>query len=77
MPGSKIPVLEVERFDFTKDGRGLIIPWDSDNLSVVSWTSGSEPSGNAAAGWLRIRYTSGSTYGPTGATLYAPLYSSV
>ena len=77
MPGSKIPVLEVERLSLTRDGRGLIFPWDADNLHIKNWTAGTHPSGVAAAGWVRLRYTSGSTYGPTGSSLYIPLYSSV
>jgi len=77
MTGSDIPVLEIEKLTLTKDGRGLIIPWDADNLHVVAGTAGSSPSANATAGWLRIRYTSGSTYGATGSTLYAPLYASL
>ena len=74
---SKIPVLETERFSLKRDGRGLIFPWDADNLEVKAWTTGYEPSGTAASGWLRVRYISGSTYGPTGSTLYVPLYKTV
>ena len=76
MPGSKIPVLEVERLDLTRDGRGLIFPWDADNLDVRSFST-TIPASSQANGWLRIRYTSGSTYGPTGSTMYIPLYTSI
>jgi len=76
MPGSYIPVLEVERFDLTKDGRGLIVPQDGSNLQAQSYST-TIPASSNAAGWLRVRYTSGSTYGPTGSTLYIPLYSSI
>jgi len=77
MAGAKIPVLEIERLSLDKDGRGLILPLDGNNLNVTVWTTAGDPSGTTANGWLRFRYTSGSTYGATGATLYAPLYSSI
>ena len=71
---SKIPVLETERFSLKIDGRGLIVPQDGTNLNVAGWTAGYDPSGVVATGWLRVRYISASTYGPTGSTLYIPLY---
>ena len=76
MPGAKIPVLESERFDITRDGRGIIIPWDADNLHVLT-ANAVAPCSGGCNGWLRIRYVSGSTYGPTGSTMYVPLYSTI
>ena len=73
---SKIPVLETERFSLKRDGRGLIIPWDEDNLAVIDCAAVA-PCSSSCNGWLRVRYTSGSTYGPTGSTMYIPLYSTI
>lgn len=73
MPGSKIPVLEVERLGLTDDGRGLIFYNDGTNVYKGSWggkTSG-KFSGSADA-WVKVHFISGSTYGPTGASLYIP-----
>jgi len=76
MTGSKIPILEVEKLTLTRDGRGLIVPHDGDNLYLGTFTT-TFPASSATAGWLRVRYTSGSTYGATGSTLYMPLYTSI
>lgn len=41
MPGSKIPVLEIERLGISKDGRGLIAYNDATNMVIQSaspWT---------------------------------------
>ncbi len=101
MPGSKIPVLEVERLSLTKDGRGLVAYNDATNTVVQSaspWTCSaylvsSTASSQAAdpsifkytsgrpcfptassMGWWKIHYVSGSTYGPTGASCYIPVF---
>jgi len=76
MVGSKIPVLEVERLSIDKDGRGLILPLEGDNISIGEYIT-TIPASSSAAGWVRVRYTSGSTYGATGSTLYLPLYTSI
>lgn len=93
MPGSKIPVLEVERIGLTEDGRGIVLYNDATNLVVQSaspWTgisiSGVEGATDAGGtflpvassmGWLKIHYVSGSTYGPTGASCYIPVFRSL
>ncbi len=86
MPGSKIPVLEVERLGLTEDGRGIVLYNDATNLLIQSaspWTGISSQSAGAlkkffpaasSMGWLKIHYVSSSTYGPTGATCYIPVY---
>ena len=90
MPGSKIPVLEVERLGLSEDGRGLVLYNDATNFVVQSaspWTCGAYMHSSTSVltdrgclpvassmGWLKIHYVSGSTYGPTGATCYIPVF---
>lgn len=90
MPGSKIPVLEIEKLKITEDGRGIILWNDATNLVVQSatpWTSGAYPYSSTSAktdksllptassmGWLKVHYISGSVYGATGATCYIPVF---
>jgi len=87
MPGSKIPVLEIENLTITKDGRGIVLYDDGDNVNLgESWTGiSSNAAGStkyffpalSSSGWVGVHIVSGSTYGPTGATYYIPLYSNV
>lgn len=86
MPGAKIPVLEIENLFLKEDGRGLILYQDDTNFAVKStspWTGISSQSvGNSrkffpaasSMGWLKVHYISSTTYGPTGATAYIPLF---
>lgn len=90
MVGSKIPVLEVERLGITEDGRGIVLYNDATNFVVQSatpWaTTAYDQSGASirtdhaclptasSMGWIKIHYVSGSTYGPTGATGYIPVF---
>lgn len=86
MPGSKIPVLEIEKLDITKSGRGLVLSNDAVNLLIGSsspWTGISSQSAGASKkflpaasslGWLKIHYISSSTYGATGAAAYIPVF---
>jgi hypothetical protein len=82
--GVKIPVLEVEKFKVKKEGIGFRF-YDSGRLHN-DWT-GCSPTGGAgpapvrkflyapsSAGWLKVHVVSGSTYGPTGASYYIPLF---
>ncbi len=75
MVGAKIPVLEIEKFKLSEDGRGFIVYNDGTNCGLGTWTNAYTPSTAACLGWLKIHYVSGSTYGPTGAAAYIPLYS--
>ena len=73
--GSKIPVLESERFIISDDGRGLIFYNDGTNVYKASWdgkTAG-KFSGSADA-WMKVHFISGSSFGPTGAALYIPCW---
>lgn len=90
MPGAKIPVLEVERIGLTEDGRGLVVYNDATNFVVQSaspWSCTAYDQSGASTrtdhaclpaasslGWLKIHYVSGSTYGPTGAAAYIPVF---
>jgi len=90
MPGSKLPVLEVERIGLTEDGRGIVMYNDATNFVIKSATPWSctayNQSGTSALtdraclpvasslGWLKIHYVSGSTYSATGATAYIPVF---
>lgn len=86
MVGSKIPVLEIEKLKITEDGRGIIFRNDATNLVIQSASPWTGISSNAVGGsnkffpaassmgWLKVHYISGSTYGPTGAACYIPLY---
>jgi hypothetical protein len=86
--GVYIPVLEVEKFKIKTDGIGFRFH-DSGRLHQ-DWV-GYSCSGSVAtaktgiprflvaassSGWLKIHVVSGSTYGPTGASYYIPLFSS-
>jgi len=92
MPGSKIPVLEIEKLKLTRDGRGIEVYNDGNNLIKSRvWLglhgSGSKSSGCSASprfliaasssGWLKIHMISGSTYGVTGATYFIPVFNDV
>lgn len=86
MPGSKIPVLEVERLGLTEDGRGLVVYNDATNFVIQAaspWTGVSSQSAGSSKkflpaasslGWWKVHYVSGSTYGATGATAYVPVF---
>ena len=86
MVGSKIPVLEIERLGITEDGRGFVLYNDATNMVIQSGSPWTGISSNvvgarkkffptaSSMGWLKIHYVSGSTYGPTGATCYIPVY---
>lgn len=86
MPGSKIPVLEIERLGLTEDGRGIVLYNDATNLLIDSASPWTGPSSTAigatkqffpaasSMGWLKLHYVSGSIYGPTGASCYIPIY---
>lgn len=78
MVGAKIPVLEIEKLKLTEDGRGLIFYNDGTNCDVTTWSSGVNTSGSSttkAAGWIKIHYVSGSTFGATGQTAYVPFFN--
>ncbi len=88
MPGTKIPVLEVERLGLTEDGRGIVMYNDATNFIIQSaspWTGVVISSTTirdtrqllpaaSSTGWLKIHYVSSSTYGATGATCYIPVF---
>lgn len=89
MPGSKIPVLEVERLGLTEDGRGLVLYNDATNFVIQAaspWTGVFISSATtlettrsflpaaSSLGWLKVHFVSGSTYGATGATAYVPVF---
>lgn len=90
MPGAKIPVLEIEKLKIKEDGRGLIFYNDGTNLNISAtspWTCSAYPHSSTSTlsvrscfpvassmGWLKCHYISGTTYGPTGATVYIPIF---
>jgi len=84
MPGAKLPVLEVEKLQIKKDGRGFLF-YENTRLSS-DWTgysfSGGTTEGRrflcatSSSGWLKVHIVSGSTYGPTGASYYVPIFKS-
>ena len=86
MPGAKIPVLEIEKLKLDEDGRGIILYNDATNLLIGSsspWTGISGQNSGlskqffpaaSSMGWLKIHYVSSSTYGPTGASAYIPVF---
>ena len=86
MVGSKIPVLEIERLGLKEDGRGIVLYNDATNFVIQSaspWTgiSGQDAGVSkqffpaaSSMGWLKVHYVSSSTYGPTGATCYIPVF---
>ena len=92
MTGAKIPVLEIENLFIKEDGRGLILYNDGTNLletGASPWTGVNASGGHAvgdtkkflttgsAIGWMKIHYISGSTYGPTGASAYIPIFKNL
>ena len=87
MPGAKIPVLEIEDLLVTKSGRGLLIYNDGTNVHLGNdWTGiSSQVAGGSkkffpaasSSGYIGINVISGSTYGPTGAIYYIPIFSNV
>jgi len=87
MAGAKIPVLEVEDYLVTKDGRGIILYNDGKNVLLGRNWTGIPPSSAStktecfpamsSSGWIAVSVISGSTFGPTGAAYYIPLYSNV
>ena len=86
MVGANIPVLEIEKFKLSEDGRGIVLYNDATNFVIQSaspWTGISSQGVRASKkffpapsslGWLKVHYVSGSTYGATGATCYIPIY---
>ena len=82
MEGAKIPILEVEKITIKDNGRGCLFH-DSGRMTK-DWLGCSYSGGTvggkqficaaSSAGWLKIHIISGSTYGPTGASYYIPLY---
>jgi len=87
MAGAKIPVLEIENLLVTDDGRGIILYNDGNNVHLGSdWTGISSNTTEASrkffpaassSGYIGIHVISGSTYGPTGALYYIPIYSNL
>lgn len=75
MVGAKIPVLEIEKFKLSEDGRGIIIYNDGTNVNIHSISHSVIKFSGTADGWLKFHYVSGSTYGPTGASAYIPFYT--
>jgi len=87
MAGSKIPVLEIENLLITDNGRGLLVYNDGTNVHLgQDWTGISGNISNesrtffpaaSSSGWIGVNLISGSTYGPTGAVYYIPLFSNL
>jgi len=87
MAGAKIPVLETENLLVTKSGRGILIYNDGDNVHLgQDWTGISSQAAGAdkkffpaasSSGYIGIHVISGSTYGPTGAIYYIPIFSNL
>jgi len=87
MTGSKIPVLEIENLMITDNGRGILLYNDGTNVHLgQTWTGISSNVSNAitkffpaasSSGWIGVNIISGSTYGPTGAVYYIPLFSNI
>jgi len=82
MEGVNIPQLETEKFMVKKDGRGFLfhesgrMTRDWDGFSYSGGTVGGRHFLCAASssGWLKVHVISGSTYGPTGASYYIPIF---
>jgi len=73
MPGSKIPVLEVEKLRFKKDARGLFVCDDGDTFATGTWTgSGAQLPLQSSSAWLKVTYTSGTSATETAA--YIPVF---
>ena len=87
MPGSKIPVLEIENLMITDNGRGILLYNDGTNVHLgQDWTGISSNTTGAnkkffpaasSSGYVGVHIISGSTYGPTGAIYYIPLFSAL
>jgi len=85
MVGAKVPILEIEKLRISKNGRGILV-YERDRLHR-DWAgcnfSGSTSEGKqflyapSSEGWLKVHVVSGSTYGPTGASYYIPLFKSL
>lgn len=83
MPGSKIPILTVEKFWLEKDGRGLYVFDDGAVCSGAAWTGVSGgalecskkflPAVSAQA-WLKVTRMSGTSGGTT--VGYIPIFNS-
>jgi len=73
MPGSKIPVLEVEKISTLYGGRGIVLTDDATNFDVQTWTgsgtTGALPAASATA-WMRVTSDAGTSY-------YVPLFHTV
>jgi len=84
MAGSKIPELEVEKLLINDDGRGFLfhesgrMTHDWYGYSYSGGTVGGRHFLNtvSSAGWLKVHIISGSTFGPTGAAYYVPVFRS-
>ena len=85
MAGAKITELEIEKLMIKDGGRGFLfyentrLGSDWTGLSISGGTgTGARTflSAASSSGWLKVHVISGSTYGPTGASYYVPLYSS-
>jgi len=84
MPGANIPLVETEKLTISDDGRGFI--FHESGRMTKDWTGCSYSGGTvggrhflyapSSAGWLKIHIISGSTFGPTGASYYVPLFKS-
>jgi hypothetical protein len=74
MVGANIPVLEIEKFKLSKDGRGFILYEDGINAHINSISHSIIKYSGTADGWAKFHLVSGSTYGPTGAAVYFPFY---
>lgn len=74
MVGAKIPVLEIEKLKLSEDGRGLLIYEDGVNSHINSISHSVIKYSGTADGWVRFGLVSGSTFGPTGSSIYVPFY---
>jgi len=87
MPGAKIPILEVEKFKLSESGRGIVLhdsgrlhkDWDGYTYSGGTSTTSKRRFlfATSSSGWLKVHVVSGSTYGPTGASYYIPVFSAL
>jgi len=87
--GVKITVIEIEKLKIANKGDGfrfhdsgrLHRDWDGTAISGINAGKGTGyPRFLCAAsssGWLKIHVISGSTYGPTGASYYIPLFKTL
>jgi len=81
MEKTNIPVLEVEKLIIQKNGRGFI--FHESGRMTQDWAGYSATGGTqgrmfliapSCSGWLKIGIISGSTFGPTGASYFVPLF---